>query len=286
MAENKLVIKNFLIFTIISIYFLALVFARNELTIPIQIKEISHTKEVIKIDIKKSKEIEHFIPGCKNLCGDGICQEIVCLAIGCPCPETSETCKEDCKELKELKPVITLQTDACIKISPLEEKPIIIDEKPVEFSGMEEVPILVEAKFTIPSKFNITEEKTSIRISLDKNKKIANLEINNVLITTKENLKIENSSLKIETKKRDVVVNITPELAKYIINNKEKLQEIKKIELKKFDDKVVYEINGLKKVKLFWLIPILINIKSNINVENGGIEKIEKSWWSFFIKSS
>jgi len=34
---------------------------------------------------------------CKDLCGDGICQESVCLAIGCPCPETPETCPDDCK---------------------------------------------------------------------------------------------------------------------------------------------------------------------------------------------
>jgi putative hemolysin len=34
---------------------------------------------------------------CKDLCGDKICQEIVCLAIGCPCAETKETCSKDCK---------------------------------------------------------------------------------------------------------------------------------------------------------------------------------------------
>lgn len=33
---------------------------------------------------------------CKNLCGDGICQEIVCMAIGCPCAETLESCPNDC----------------------------------------------------------------------------------------------------------------------------------------------------------------------------------------------
>lgn len=33
---------------------------------------------------------------CKNLCGDGICQRFVCLAIGCPCAETEETCPSDC----------------------------------------------------------------------------------------------------------------------------------------------------------------------------------------------
>jgi putative hemolysin len=34
---------------------------------------------------------------CKDLCGDGMCQEIVCMAIGCPCAETKETCPKDCK---------------------------------------------------------------------------------------------------------------------------------------------------------------------------------------------
>ena len=33
---------------------------------------------------------------CKNLCGNGICEEIVCQAIGCPCAETAESCPEDC----------------------------------------------------------------------------------------------------------------------------------------------------------------------------------------------
>ena len=34
---------------------------------------------------------------CKNLCGNGVCEEIVCMAIGCPCAETPATCPQDCK---------------------------------------------------------------------------------------------------------------------------------------------------------------------------------------------
>ncbi len=34
---------------------------------------------------------------CKDLCGDGECQEVVCQAIGCPCPETPESCPSDCQ---------------------------------------------------------------------------------------------------------------------------------------------------------------------------------------------
>ncbi len=33
---------------------------------------------------------------CVDLCGDSICQEVVCLAEGCPCEETKYTCPEDC----------------------------------------------------------------------------------------------------------------------------------------------------------------------------------------------
>lgn len=33
---------------------------------------------------------------CKDLCGDGVCQEIVCMAVGCPCAESPASCPKDC----------------------------------------------------------------------------------------------------------------------------------------------------------------------------------------------
>ena len=33
---------------------------------------------------------------CEDLCGDGVCQEFVCQALGCPCAETKKSCPEDC----------------------------------------------------------------------------------------------------------------------------------------------------------------------------------------------
>jgi hypothetical protein len=33
---------------------------------------------------------------CKDQCGNGVCQEVVCQSIGCPCPETIDSCSEDC----------------------------------------------------------------------------------------------------------------------------------------------------------------------------------------------
>lgn len=33
---------------------------------------------------------------CKDNCGNGRCEEMVCMAIGCPCAETAASCPEDC----------------------------------------------------------------------------------------------------------------------------------------------------------------------------------------------
>ena len=35
---------------------------------------------------------------CKDECGNGQCEEMVCMAIGCPCAETHQSCPQDCKE--------------------------------------------------------------------------------------------------------------------------------------------------------------------------------------------
>ncbi|HTK76797.1 MAG TPA: hypothetical protein VL371_16140 [Gemmataceae bacterium] len=36
-------------------------------------------------------------PTCKNVCGNGSCDEIVCMAVGCPCAETKASCPQDCQ---------------------------------------------------------------------------------------------------------------------------------------------------------------------------------------------
>ncbi|MEW5955737.1 MAG: hypothetical protein AB1626_04355 [Candidatus Micrarchaeota archaeon] len=35
---------------------------------------------------------------CRNYCGDGVCQEVVCMAVGCPCAETPSSCPQDCAQ--------------------------------------------------------------------------------------------------------------------------------------------------------------------------------------------
>ena len=33
----------------------------------------------------------------KSVCGDGVCDDIVCAGINCPLPENRENCPKDCK---------------------------------------------------------------------------------------------------------------------------------------------------------------------------------------------
>ena len=35
---------------------------------------------------------------CKDECGNGTCEEIVCMAVGCPCSESPDSCPEDCSQ--------------------------------------------------------------------------------------------------------------------------------------------------------------------------------------------
>lgn len=52
-------------------------------------------------DISDSDEVPP-APACQNLCGNSVCEEIVCLAVGCPCAETAESCSQDCIENDEI----------------------------------------------------------------------------------------------------------------------------------------------------------------------------------------
>ncbi len=54
--------------------------------------------------IQTIPENRNTIPVCVDRCGDGICQEVVCLAIGCPCAESMGQCPQDCSSGLNLSP--------------------------------------------------------------------------------------------------------------------------------------------------------------------------------------
>nr|MBD3359334.1 hypothetical protein [Candidatus Buchananbacteria bacterium] len=48
------------------------------------------------VDAEESETTDEEELICQDMCGDGICQSIVCLGSGCPCAETAENCPQDC----------------------------------------------------------------------------------------------------------------------------------------------------------------------------------------------
>jgi hypothetical protein len=67
--------------------------------------EIKGIKESGQVKVKNLKIIKDYSTErqgednqqiCVDQCGDGICQEVVCLGSGCPCPETPASCPQDC----------------------------------------------------------------------------------------------------------------------------------------------------------------------------------------------
>jgi hypothetical protein len=305
--------------------------------IPIPVEAIETKADKIEIEVYKAIEVNETQPeGCKNLCGDGICQELVCMAIGCPCPETPMNCPVDCKENVSIatqalvKPLITLPTMVSVKISPLEEKVVKIEDKPVEFKGTQEIPRLsfnvvptpiatslktieimceealkkeievcinagktqreCENEFEIKVKAKcrdktreemlpIASTNVSVYIDVDANRKVTNISVGDVVAITKETLKFENNSLKIETPKTEISVNVLPSIATQVVVSKEK-QEIKNMELKVSEDKAIYEINGTRAARILFIFPVTVPITTHLNAENGEIVKVDKPWWS------
>lgn len=279
--------KKIILISVLSFYLAGFVFAQVEtkpevLPIPVPqsaigtpTKPLPIEAQEIKVELKKSTEIKEPIAGCKDLCGDGVCQEIVCLALGCPCPETPENCPQDCKKEKEslpTLPVIQLPPAAKIEINPIAEKPVLIENKVFEVKGLEpkEMP-----KISIEVQTPATKE-TTVQIEIDKEKKLINIEHENVVAQTVHPIKVEEKTLKIETPKGEIFVNVLPSVATQVIIQREP-QEIKEISLKIEREIPVYETLGVKSEKFWGIIPVKIPVQTILNAQSGQIVKIQKS---------
>lgn len=52
--------------------------------------------KILGDDMKDNLKVDEEVT-CVDLCGNGICEEIVCMGSGCPCSENEITCLVDCK---------------------------------------------------------------------------------------------------------------------------------------------------------------------------------------------
>jgi len=236
---------------------------------------LSVEEKPIEIEIRKSSEVSR-IEGCKDLCGDGICQEIVCMAIGCPCPETLTSCPTDCRTpTPAVQPVVAFPAEAKVEIDPTKENPISVNDMPIEFKTEEQSPkVYVEVKTAMPVPSAV------VTISVDKESKLIRIEHENTTAITQDTIKVEDNGIKVETPKGYAAVNVLPAVATQVAVSRVS-HEIKKIELKVLEEKPVYETVGERKARLLWLIPVTLSVKTTIDAQTGRVAKVEQPWWSF-----
>ncbi len=77
-------------------------------------------------------------------------------------------------------------------------------------------------------------------------------------------------------------INFLPDQVKEKIRDRIKTRlENQTIEL---DEDGIYQIQGKKKARLFFIFPVRVQVRAEINSETGEIIKIRNSWWAFLAR--
>lgn len=93
-------------------------------------------------------------------------------------------------------------------------------------------------------------------------------------------LTVKESKLFMKTSVGEKPINVMPEDA-VAVSETPNTESIKKIELKEEAQKPIYSVKGIKQAKLFFIIPVSMQIETKISAESGSTVSIKKPWWSF-----
>ncbi len=248
---------------------------------------------------------------CRDMCGDGICQEIVCTAIGCPCPETAETCPEDCRpervappeerrsplpEPREPEPLRkrtregqAVGSETSVGIAT-EVREIIEQRK----SGALEVPqgqivsiiarthvINVENETiplnaTMPVRVRLEEREHVFKINSTKEEEIE-IEENGTIVRTRETVRLFNDRILIG--ENETAVTITPAQ----LHERIRLKRIDAVQLTVENENPYYDINGTRSGKLLWLFDVELPIQARVHAQSGIVEREQGPWWAFLV---
>ena len=238
---------------------------------------------------------------CTSKCGNGICDEETESEFNCP-----EDCEIPCKKEGETIPIIPNPPICCEGLTLIDPKePNIIGIEGIctakcdngvcesetessyncpedcgEYEWPEEdkeEPVIVKPK-PEPQLISESEEETKN----DKEEK--ELILDNLKIKTKEKLTTRGNKIMIKVSPEKTVEIVSAQPAIDSISEELGLEEVGDVELEIKNEKPKYVISAKKKGKLFAIISINLNIKVDVNAENGNIEKVEKPWWSFLVR--
>jgi len=125
-------------------------------------------------------------------------------------------------------------------------------------------------------------KKEGNKTEIEKNNKTANTEMNVIQEENKVHVQLSNG--------RNAEVKIMPDVASETAMERLRLKVCSEennctIELKETgqgnETKAMYEIKAEKKARLFGVLETKMQVKAQINAENGEIIREERPWWSF-----
>ncbi|MDP2973936.1 MAG: thioredoxin domain-containing protein, partial [Candidatus Diapherotrites archaeon] len=128
----------------------------------------------------------------------------------------------------------------------------------------------------IEVEFNIAQTKERIKISKTSNATIVLEDKEGKSAEISEPIQIDANGLKVKGKQIQIMPGDALQKAREKTSS-----TAKEIKLKVVGEKPVYEIKAVQNARLLWFIPIEMQIKTVVNAQTGGIESVEKPWWSF-----
>ncbi len=92
-------------------------------------------------------------------------------------------------------------------------------------------------------------------------------------------LAVFGSKLVMKTSTGQQQINILPKDAVDISNMPQ--SSVKKVELKEKSQKPVYSVSGMRQARLFFIMPVSMEIDTEVDAGTGSIISVSKPWWSF-----
>jgi hypothetical protein len=141
-----------------------------------------------------------------------------------------------------------------------------------------ESQIVIETNQKSYSATSIQVNVNGRNISINKEGNKVHIKEGNTEVETNETINVQTGNFSVVTDNGSIVIRITPDelTAKKEFNN----QTIQKIELKAEQNKVLYQVNGVKPARLLFLVPVSINMQTDIDAASGKVENIISPWWS------
>lgn len=163
--------------------------------------------------------------------------------------------------------MVVLSEGTHIRIAPTE------DNDPVKIGG-------VSSSFSqMATNVYFEDDKQEMRISVDKAKQKSLLEIGGEMINTQKAIEIKDSKLYMETAAGTKEIMISPN--DIYAKGREMTTSIEEVKLTEESQNPVYSIRGTKQAKLFFFLPVTLNLEMGVSAESGEVLSTHKPWWSF-----